>query len=186
MHSTTANRSRFGLALACVALLTGCVSAPPLGDERGDAVTRGDAGATDPAEQSAFDASATRTPALASEIRADCPLAPDGESVCPPLNPDPSCTVSEANGSYANCPCPRPEAFAAPEQAPLCTEYGSPDGFTQALEGSPCTTEWSACIGMDPVAGTTPEGCVCLHAATEHQLLWFCGSTNKWFRLEGT
>jgi hypothetical protein len=39
---------------------------------------------------------------------------------------------------------------------------------------------------MDPVMGTTPQGCVCMQQESDHSLKWFCGSTNKWFRLEGT
>lgn len=142
-----------------------------------------------------------------------CPLGADGVTTCSPLNPDPSCTSSNAKtgatcardcqigcgfqsmgtklctcagGSYSQCPCPRPATFAAPEEAPLCTAYGSPDGLTTPLKGAPCDQEWAACIGTDPVTGTTPQGCACLRHELEGTLEWFCGSTNKWFKLEGT
>jgi hypothetical protein len=151
--------------------------------------------------------------ALAESREPDCPLGPDGVATCFPYNPDPSCDSSHAktgatcardcqigcgfaamgtkqctcsDGTYSECPCPRPDAFDAPYEVPLCTAYGSPEGLTKSLVDSPCTTEWVGCIGMDPVAGTTPQGCVCMQRAGDDALTWFCGSTNKWFRLEGT
>lgn len=139
---------------------------------------------------------------------AECPTAPDGQTICAPLNPDPSCTSSDAKtgaacerdcqigcgfqemgtklctcsgGAYAQCPCPRPADFGAAATAPLCTEFGSPDGLTDPLKGTACETEWDACIGSDAVTGTTPRGCVCMTHNVTGDLQWFCGSTNKWF-----
>lgn len=144
----------------------------------------------------------------------DCPIAADGVSTCYPLNTDASCTSSDAKtgavcsrdcqigcgfqgigtklcscsgGAYSQCPCPRPETFLAAAEAPLCGDaQGAPDGLTEPIKGLPCETEWEACIGTDAITGTTPRGCVCMMHPTEMTLQWSCGSTNKWFKLEGT
>jgi hypothetical protein len=149
----------------------------------------------------------------AAEVDEDCPFAPDGHSICAPLNPDESCTTTYAKtgaecsrdcqigcgfqslgtkycscseGKYSQCPCPRPDTLMAPAEAPLCATYGAEDGLTTGLKSRPCDEEWAACVGQDPVTGTTPQGCVCMQHEVTHALLWVCGSTNKWFKMEGT
>lgn len=86
-------------------------------------------------------------------------------------------------GAYAQCPCFKPSSYAGAETAPLCD---TSDGTTTHIKDTPCDTEWEECIGTDAVTGSTPRGCVCLKNANDDGMEWKCGSTNRWFRLEGT
>lgn len=65
----------------------------------------------------------------------------------------------------------------------------NPEIFAKQMDGTPCLSEWSACITPDlPSAAcewTTAKGCMCL-LNFDGQLLWQCNATNEWFWCEGT
>lgn len=87
-------------------------------------------------------------------------------------------------GKYASCRCPRPLEYQGGPTAPYCAVDG---GSIYSLKDRPCSVEWEQCIGTDAVDGEIPRGCACMkNHLNGDQLTWFCGSTSRWFRLEGT
>jgi hypothetical protein len=90
-------------------------------------------------------------------------------------------TCSCAQGTYSQCPCPKPDEYLGAPTAPDCSTMDSPDGSADALDDLPCTVEWAQCIGNDRVDGNTPRGCACMKHIVTGNLQWFCGSTNRWF-----
>lgn len=95
-----------------------------------------------------------------------------GTKVCPCIG-----------GVFTQCPCLKRPEYGGAETAPLCA---TPYNFAMVLDGVACNKEWDQCIGNDPVGSATPRGCVCLAHAMTGALTWDCGSTNRFFRLEGT
>lgn len=88
------------------------------------------------------------------------------------------CTCRD--GIYSMCPCVPPDTWHGPSTAPTCP---TADGTTTTLKNTLCSVEWQACVGTDPVSGSTPQGCVCMNNPATSRLQWYCGSTNKWFTL---
>jgi hypothetical protein len=88
-------------------------------------------------------------------------------------------------GVYAQCPCPRPDAYQGKQFAKYCDDPDFPlawdTGLMQAVKGNPCPTEWEQCIARDVPPGSTPRACACLANPSNGALQWYCGSTNKWF-----
>lgn len=88
-----------------------------------------------------------------------------------------------SGGAYWQCPCIPPPDWQGAQTAGCCADFGSPDGQTTSLKGTPCDTEWAQCVGTDPNTGT-PKGCACIKTPGNPALTWQCGSTNHWFMPE--
>jgi hypothetical protein len=134
----------------------------------GTPATGGSAGSGDPNCYSGLAVSGAECTASCS---IPCGFADLGTRTC-------TCT----GGYYSSCHCPRPAEYLGAGTAPPCD---TPDGRALPLKNTPCDVEWEQCIGNDPVESTNPRGCACLaNPLNEGRLMWFCGSTNRWFSPE--
>jgi hypothetical protein len=89
-------------------------------------------------------------------------------------------------GVFIECRCPRPDWYKGAIFAPYCDKYTAEidgSGEAEVLDERPCEKEWDQCIGRDSVDGYTPRGAVCMYD-DEGDLIWFAGSTEKWFAPE--
>lgn len=163
------------MALLCALAAPGCGS--EVDEEQGnvlDGVLDIEVPPQDPNEENCNSSNAKSGASCHKDCITGCGFTRAGEKlgikVCP-------CSA----GVYWECPCFKSVAYQGPEVAPLCP---NPGGAAHA-DGSPCDQEWDACVSTDPVSGSTPRGCLCLESSGG-ALEWDCGSTNRWFRLEGT
>lgn len=85
-------------------------------------------------------------------------------------------TCNESLGATASCP--RPDSFLGNAKAPYCS---TPDRTTDALEGTPCDSEWEECVGKDQAGFGGARGCVCVRDPTMGDLRWTCGLIHGWF-----
>lgn len=99
-----------------------------------------------------------------------------------------TCTCS--GGTFSDCSCEKLPEVGLNLPVTACDEEWdgydptNPEIFAKQMDGTPCVSEWNACITPDlPSAQcefTTAKGCICL-LNFDGQLLWQCASTNNWF-----
>jgi hypothetical protein len=115
------------------------------------------------------DAISGQPPNLAGEV-----CESEGATCLGSTSPDQGCTCKA--GFWV---CGKSEGIAPGGAS--CESFGS--GLGRRVDKKLCAAEWDLCINRDfNPTGTSPRGCVCLLQGA--QLVWKCGSTNRWYRAE--